>query len=222
MSEDGNLESRGPQASPSSVAADPKHRGQGDTHDDRDRGDHHNPGDPPRARRLAEAFAVMTFVVLTDLWSKAWAWENLRDGHVETVIDRWVYFEFGFNTGSAFSLLRDAAYARVAFILVTIVALLYMGRLAATLPTRFRAAFVALALVSGGALGNLHDRLLRVMELRGELRHGVVDFIKVYYWPNKVWPTFNVADIALVLGVGLLFWFLAKHGEALDPPRPAP
>lgn len=174
--------------------------------------------DPPRIRRIIELVVVVALVLVADLWSKAWAWNNLRDGHSETVIERWAYFEFGFNTGSAFSFLRDAAYARVTFIVVTILALLYMARLAATLPTRFRVAFVAVALVSGGALGNLHDRLVRVMELRGEMRYGVVDFIKVYYWPGKVWPTFNVADIALVVGVGLLFVFLARHGEALDPP----
>jgi len=174
---------------------------------------------PPRARRLIEAGVIVALALAADLWSKAWAWENLRDGHAQTVIENWVYFEFGFNTGSAFSFLRDASYARVTFILVTILALVYMGRLAASLPTRFASAFAAVALVTGGALGNLHDRLFRVMELRGELRHGVVDFIKVYYWPNKVWPTFNVADVALVIGVGLLFIFLTRHGDVLDPPK---
>jgi signal peptidase II len=54
------------------------------------------------------------------------------------------------------------------------------------------------------------------MDLRGEVRHGVVDFIKVFYWPDKPWPTFNVADVALVVGVGLLFIFLTRHGETID------
>ena len=70
--------------------------------------------------------------------------------------------------------------------------------------------------MSGGALGNLHDRIFRQMDVRGELRHGVVDFIKVFYWPDKPWPTFNVADVALVVGVGLLFIFLTRHGETID------
>ena len=78
-----------------------------------------------------------------------------------------------------------------------------------------------IALVMGGALGNLHDRLFRMMETRGEMRHGVVDFIKVFYWPGKEWPTFNVADVALVVGVGLLFVFLSKHGDALDKKKAA-
>jgi signal peptidase II len=177
------------------------------------------PPGPSRTRRLVEVAVVTAVVLALDLWSKAWAWDNLRDGQVVTVIENWFYYEFGFNTGSAFSFLKDASYARATFIGVTIVALAYMGRLATTLPTRFGTAFVAVACVSGGALGNLHDRLFRVMEIRGEARHGVVDFIKVYYWPDKVWPTFNVADIALVVGVGLLFIFLTRHGDALDPPK---
>jgi signal peptidase II len=169
-----------------------------------------------RKRRLIELGIVVAIMLALDLWTKAWAWEHLREGPAVTVVENWVYLEFGFNTGSAFSFLKDASYARLTFIGVTIIALLYMSRLAATLPTRYGSAFVAIGMVSGGALGNLHDRLVRVMELRGEPRYGVVDFIKVYYWPDKVWPTFNVADVALVAGVALLFIFLTRHGDALD------
>jgi signal peptidase II len=173
-------------------------------------------GEPSRKSRLIQALVIVAIVLGLDLWSKAWAWEALREGAVVTVVEEWFYFEFGFNTGSAFSFLRDAEYARATFIAVTILALLYMTRLALTLPTKYGTAFVAVALVSGGALGNLHDRIMRQMELRGEMRHGVVDFIKVYYWPGKVWPTFNIADVALVVGVGLLFIFLTKHGDEID------
>lgn len=171
---------------------------------------------PPRSTRLLQVAVLAIVTVALDLWSKAWAWDTLREGKVITVVENWVYFEFGFNTGSAFSLGRDAGWARTAFIVVTLLALAYMGRLAMTLPTRYGVAFASVALVAGGALGNLHDRLVRVMEIRGEMRHGVVDFIKIFYWPGKVWPTFNVADVALVVGVGLLLIFLTKHGDALD------
>lgn len=174
------------------------------------------PPGPPRNTRIIQVAVLAIVVVALDLWSKAWAWDALREGQSVTVVADWVYFEFGFNTGSAFSLGRDAGWARGAFIIVTILALVYMGRLAMTLPTRYGVAFVSVAMVSGGALGNLHDRIFRVMEIRGEMRHGVVDFIKIYYWPGKVWPTFNVADVALVVGVGLLLIFLTKHGDALD------
>lgn len=174
------------------------------------------PEGPPRSTRLVQVAVLAIVTVALDLWTKAWAWDTLREGKVITVVENWAYFEFGFNTGSAFSLGRDAGWARTAFIIVTLLALVYMGRLATTLPTRFGVAFASVALVSGGAIGNLHDRLFRIMDVRGEMRHGVVDFIKIFYWPGKVWPTFNVADVALVVGVGLLLIFLTKHGDALD------
>ncbi len=172
--------------------------------------------EPARSRRIALLAVGAAIVLALDLWSKAWAWNNLREGKTVTVVANWLYFEFGFNTGSAFSFLREAEYGRALFIVVTIVALAYMARLAATLPTRWPSAYVAIALVSGGALGNLHDRLFRQMDVRGEARHGVVDFIKVFYWPDQPWPTFNVADVALVVGVGLLFIFLTRHGDTID------
>lgn len=177
----------------------------------------HDPNNgPSRASRLWLVAIVAAIVVALDLWSKSWAWDNLRDAPAVPVIENWLYYEFGFNTGSAFSLLRDTAWARVTFIGVTVIAVLYMARMAMTLPTRWASAFVAVAFVSAGALGNLHDRLFRIMEIRGEERYGVVDFIKVYYWPDKVWPTFNIADVALVVGVGLLLVFLTRHGDVLD------
>lgn len=171
---------------------------------------------PSRASRLYLVLGVLVVTLVLDLWSKAWAWEHLREGASVTVIEGWLEWEFGFNTGSAFSLLRDASWARITFIGVTVIAVLYMARLAMTLPTRWASSFIAVALVSGGALGNLHDRLFRIMEIRGEERYGVVDFIKVHYWSGKVWPTFNIADVALVVGVGLLLIFLTRHGEALE------
>ncbi|MBX7078939.1 MAG: signal peptidase II [Nannocystaceae bacterium] len=172
--------------------------------------------EPSRRSRLVLLAIVVAVTLGLDLWSKAWAWEALRTGDSVEVISGWFYFEFGFNTGSAFSFLRDASYSRQIFIGVTILALLYMAKLAMTLPTRWASAYLAIGLVSGGAMGNLHDRLVRIMDVRGEPRYGVVDFIKVFYWKDQPWPTFNVADIALVVGVGLLFIFLTRHGEAVD------
>ena len=195
--------------------------GDEDDDEDDDEGDEEDDGPvippgPPRKSRLWLAGIIVVLTLVLDLWSKSWAWHNLREGEAVTVIENWFYFEFGFNTGSAFSLLRDAAWARATFIGVTLIAVAYMTRLAMTLPTKWASAFVAVALVSGGALGNLHDRLVRVTEIRGEERYGVVDFIKIYYWPERVWPTFNVADIALVVGVGLLLIFLTRHSDVLD------
>ena len=177
--------------------------------------------DPLRPRRIALTLAVLAATLALDLWTKAWAWEHLRGGEPRALLDGVLYLEFSFNTGSAFGLFGGEDFARPLFITVTLVTVGYMAFLLRTLPTRRPFAFTAIALIIAGALGNAHDRFVRALELGGELRHGVVDFILVYYLPNRPWPNFNVADIALVVGVGLLLPYLLKHGDELSPPAPA-
>jgi len=175
--------------------------------------------DPQRRGRLALVGIVVVLTLIADLWSKAWAWDTLRDADPVTLIDHVLYLKFGFNTGSAFSFLRDAEWSRMFFIGVTVLALVYMGWLAYRMPTRRAYGFVAVGMIAGGALGNLHDRFVRQLEvyLDGEriLRYGVVDFLQFYYdWDDgDYWPIFNVADVALVVGVGLLLIYIRYHGE---------
>jgi signal peptidase II len=169
---------------------------------------------PSRRARLLLAASVAALSLVIDLWSKAWAWEAVRNKPPIKVIDRLFHFEFGFNTGSAFGMLRDHGWARTFFIVVTSVAVVYMVRLALTMPRRHPSVFVAVGLILGGALGNLHDRIFRVMEVYGQgPRHGVVDFIVVFYWPGKRWPAFNIADAVLVAGVALFMIYLHRHGD---------
>jgi signal peptidase II len=179
-----------------------------------------DPGDdaaPSRRRRLALVLSVTVLGLAADLWTKAWAWETLRGKPPIRVIDRVFHLEFAFNTGSAFGMLRDYGWARAFFIIVTALAVTYMIRMALTLPRRYPSGFVAVGLVLGGALGNLHDRIVRSMEVFGQgVRHGVVDFIVVFYWPGKRWPAFNIADAVLVAGVLLFMIYLHRHGDRLE------
>ena len=97
---------------------------------------------------------------------------------------------------------------------LTVVALFILGRLYhATRPGDSLRTF-SLALVCGGALGNLIDRITQVQ--------GVIDFIDVGMGDSR-WPTFNVADMAVSIGAFLLAWVL--WGEDTEPERvsaPAP
>jgi signal peptidase II len=176
------------------------------------------PSEPSRASRLVIVALVFAVALGLDLWSKAWAWENLREGPPIELIKHVFYLKFGFNTGSAFSFLRDESWARYFFIVVTFLALAYMGWLAWKMPTSRIYGFIAVGLIAAGAAGNLHDRLVRTMEvwMNGTFieRYGVVDFLQFYYnWnQGKYWPIFNVADSALVCGVILLLIFLHFHG----------
>ena len=91
------------------------------------------------------------------------------------------------NTGAAFSMFRHAPAP--AMILLNLLVLgIFIGIIFPYL--RSRTGIVAAALVLGGALGNMCDRVLY---------HHVIDYIDFHFW-----PVFNIADMAIVIGVGLL------------------
>ena len=109
-----------------------------------------------------------------------------------------------YNTGAAFSFLANAGgWQRWFFTLVSVVisaVIVYVLRRQRSAPL----VNLALALVLGGALGNLYDRLT--------LGH-VVDFIQLHA-AGYYWPAFNVADSAITVGVALLIWDSLTAGAA--------
>lgn len=137
---------------------------------------------------------VAVVIVVLDLWTKNIATQNLTL-YRPLELTSWLNMTLAHNYGAAFSFLSDAGgWQRWLFTglatVVTAVLVIWLMRLPAT--DKLSAA--ALALIIGGALGNLIDRT----------RHGyVVDFIDVYYrgWH---WPAFNLADSAITCGVILL------------------
>lgn len=99
------------------------------------------------------------------------------------------------NTGAAFSFLSDAGgWQRWMFTGLAVIASVGLVIWLARLPVRQRLVAAALALILGGALGNVIDR--------ARLGH-VIDFIQVYY-SDWYFPAFNAADSAITLGVILL------------------
>jgi signal peptidase II len=113
------------------------------------------------------------------------------------------------NTGAAFSFLADAGgWQRWFFIAVGVIATVIIVRLLKRHADEPRLAF-PLALVLGGALGNVIDRVA--------LGH-VVDFLYFHY-RSFAWPAFNVADSAITVGAALLIWdSLRGKPAAADKP----
>jgi signal peptidase II len=99
-----------------------------------------------------------------------------------------------YNPGAAFGL-HVGPYSRWIFMALTIAALFILWRIYGTARADERARVLAAALVSGGAIGNVIDRIRSA--------RGVVDFIDVGIGDNR-WPTFNIADIAVSTGAILL------------------
>lgn len=125
-----------------------------------------------------------------DQATKAWATRALDDGPVELAGDT-VRLRLVRNSGSAFSLFTGWAPALAVVAVVLVVVLVRMGRRESDPWTA-----LALALVLGGALGNLADRVFRDP---GFLSGAVVDFVDLGWW-----PTFNVADSAITAGAIVL------------------
>ncbi len=176
------------------------------------------PSSPTRRQRVLLSLIVAGIVLALDLWSKSWVWNNLRDGTPINVIGKHLQFDFTMNYGSAFSFLAEVSWARTFFIVVTIIALIYMAWLIYNIPTQYGYGFVAVAMMAGGAAGNLHDRFVREGP-NGS--YGVVDFIRYNYPWGGSWPTFNIADTCLVIGTGLMIIFLYKHGSSLEKQAPS-
>jgi signal peptidase II len=145
---------------------------------------------------------VSLAVVVADLATKAWISSAFAYGESREVTP---FFNLVLvhNKGAAFSFLADAGgWQRWFFTIVTIV---ISAAIVAMLRRHHgsRLLAVSLALVLGGAIGNLYDRLT--------LGH-VVDFVQLHA-RGYYWPAFNVADSAISVGVALLVWD-SLRGEA--------
>ncbi len=161
--------------------------------------------------RLGRAAVFVTVFFLSagfDQGSKEWARTLPAGAH--PVIEGYWDWEVGHNTGAAFSSFAgNGATGQLVLSLIALVALVAVGVAAARTRPEQRLQRVGLALIAGGAVGNLIDRLRL---------GGVTDFIR-WHWHEHNWPIFNVADVALVLGVGLLA--VAGLSEARNRPRAA-
>ena len=149
------------------------------------------------ASRRAAGLLAGTAVVIyaADQLTKALVVARLPFGAREEVVGDLVQLWHVRNTGAAFSLFPGATWL---FLLVTAGALVMIAWFYRSFRTRGLWIHVILGAVLGGTLGNLTDRL----------RHGyVVDFVSVGIGDLR-WPTFNVADSALVIGIGILVLYL--------------
>lgn len=147
---------------------------------------------------------LSVFVVFLDQGTKYLAENQLQLYHPVPVLP-FFSFTLAHNAGAAFSFLADAGgWQRWFFLSIALIIsfglILWLYRLRAN---DFREAF-ALALILGGALGNMIDRVW----------YGyVIDFIDVYY-QSWHWPAFNIADSAITIGATLLI-LLSVFGQPI-------
>ena len=147
---------------------------------------------------------IAAVVVVLDAFTKMLAVDRLTPAYLPHAMwGEWVRLTLVYNQGAAFGL-HLGAYSRWIFMTLTVVALVVMWRLYRRSPGDATWRTWALALVSGGATGNLIDRVRNA--------RGVVDFLDVGVGAWR-WPTFNVADIAVSSGAIILAVVLWNEEE---------
>jgi signal peptidase II len=160
---------------------------------------------PARPRRLEIWLPLL--IVAIDQASKAVVRATLPVHDSVTVIPGLMDFTHVRNTGAAFGILNaaDFPFKTVVIALIATAALIGVGMYAASLAHHQLVARIGLALIIGGAAGNLLDRLLV---------GSVVDFVDVYWRSWHFWA-FNVADAAISIGVAIMI--LDMLGSSKEP-----
>jgi signal peptidase II len=147
------------------------------------------------------------------LFAADWVSKQLAASHLtpyvpHDVVGEVVRFTLAYNPGAAFSMSLGSA-SRWGFTLLALVALVILARVYRAAAPNDALQASAIALITGGAVGNLADRLRSAQ--------GVVDFIDIGVGNRRFW-TFNVADMGVTCGAILLAWVLWKSGS--DVPNP--
>lgn len=151
---------------------------------------------------------ITGLVIALDLATKWLALNQLQLHQQVPVIDGLFSFTLAYNLGAAFSFLASAGgWQRWFFTAIAVGVSAMLVIWMARLPRSKRLEPIALALILGGALGNLYDRIM----------HGhVVDFILVHWQQSWFFPAFNIADSAITVGAALLIldMFISKPAKA--------
>lgn len=157
-------------------------------------------------RKLTLLLAVVGAVFLLDFLTKQWVVQNFSLGEIRLVLGDVVRLTYTHNRGAAFGI-NVGEHSRAFFLVLSLVALAVLGLIYRATPPTEVLRLLAVALVGGGAIGNILDRI--------RYAAGVVDFIDVGIGEHR-WPIFNVADSAVSVGAILLlitFYFEEKTGD---------
>lgn len=151
---------------------------------------------PQRANRF---WTIFLATILIDVASKRFAVTALSPPYLpHDIIDDVLRFTLAYNPDGAMSLSLGPS-SRFWFVLLSFGTLFVLAYMYRQTPREDRFQIASIALICGGAVGNLLDRIRSA--------RGVVDFIDIGIGTHRFW-TFNLADLAVTLGTAMLTWIL--------------
>lgn len=138
-------------------------------------------------------FVLPLAVVILDQFSKYIVVENMALGESIPIIEEVFHLTYILNSGAAFGMFAHNRLFFIAIAVIVIGIIIWARREILASPWEVKA---GCGLFLGGAIGNLIDRA----------RQGLV----IDFFDFRIWPVFNIADIAICIGVGLIIWNLLK------------
>lgn len=138
-------------------------------------------------------FVLPPAVVILDQFSKYIVVENMALGESIPIIEEVFHLTYILNPGAAFGMFAHNRLFFIAIAVIVIGIIIWARREILASPWEVKA---GCGLFLGGAIGNLIDRA----------RQGLV----IDFFDFRIWPVFNIADIAICIGVGLIIWNLLK------------
>ena len=142
---------------------------------------------------------MFIIILAMDMATKYWAYNYLREVGSLPVIENIFHLTYVENRGAAFGILQDQRWV---FIVVTIVTLIFIFWYIRQMEPEIRLLRIGLNLIVAGAVGNLIDRIYLGF---------VIDFIDF-----RIWPVWNIADMAIVIGTILTIVIIIFYEKAIE------
>ncbi len=153
-------------------------------------------------------FTFSSAIAALDQATKLYIHTHFVEGESIIVIPNYFNLTYIRNAGGAFGLFSDAnsVLRTVLFILFPMIAFFIIFNILRKINHKEKTPVLALSFIIGGAIGNLIDRIHF---------NYVIDFLDFHLPNGWVWPTFNIADMAVVIGVTVVAWIHYKHPEKI-------
>ena len=153
-------------------------------------------------------FTSSSAIAALDQATKLYIHTHFFEGESLVVIPNYFNFTYIRNAGGAFGLFNDtnSVLRTILFILFPMIAFIIIFNILRKISHREKLPVLALSFIIGGAIGNLIDRIHFSY---------VIDFLDFHLPNGWTWPTFNIADTAVVIGVSIIAWLHYKYPEKI-------
>ena len=156
-------------------------------------------------------FILLTFasaIAALDQATKLYIHTHFALGESLEIIPKFFSFTYVRNSGGAFGLFRDSneVVQTILFLVFPFLAFIFIFSIVKKLKNTDTIPITALSFICGGAIGNLIDRI--------HFKY-VIDFLDIHTPGGLAWPTFNLADSFIVVGVALVGWLTYKYPDKM-------